>query len=190
MIAYLSGKIIAKFEKATILDTGKIGYLVNLNTAALEKLENGQETELYIHTNVREDDISLFGFQSLDELNFFKKLINIPGIGPKTAMEILNVPLDKLKAAIFHEDVAALTKIPGIGKKSAERIVLEMKNKVSMEDLVDREYQGLGKKIDNDAMEALMKLGYDRYTITKTFKDLPKEISTSEEIIKFFLQHQ
>lgn len=191
MIAYLSGTILQKLEKSVIINTGNVGYLVSVSPRIIETLEIGQKTEFLIYTKVREDDISLFGFQSQEEINLFKKLIEIQGIGPKSAMEIISVPLPKLKAAILNEDVKMLTQLPGIGKKSAERIILEMKNKISPDSLLLEEKIAISEEevSNEDAMDALLKLGYDRHIVVRSLKKIPEEIKTAEDIIKYFLQN-
>ena len=188
MIAYLNGTILKKLEKAIILDTGKIGYLVNLPGTFLAELEKNDTLELYIYTNVLEDDLSLYGFRTSEELDFFKNLIGISGIGPRIGLEILTIPLSTLRGAIANEDTNSLSKIPGIGKKTAERIILEMKNKITISD-DEREYKGLGPEIDEDAVNALVNFGYQKHQIVKALKNMPEEIKGAEEIIKYFLQN-
>jgi len=188
MIAFLQGTIKKKFEKSIILDTGNIGYLVSAPTPLLERFNEKDDIELFIHTKVREDDISLFGFDSIEELDFFKTLININGIGAKLALEILSQNSEKVKAAILSEDTAYLSKIPGIGKKTAERIIVELKNKVDWK--IDAQvHQGLGNELNDDAMNALMSLGYQKFEIVRVMKKLPDDINSVEEIVTFFLQN-
>lgn len=186
MIAYLQGAILKKLDRQIILDTGKIGYLVTIASPLFEELEVGDQTELFIYTHVRENEISLYGMKSTEEYGFFKALISISGIGPKSAMEILTVPLESMKGAILNEDAAAISKIPGIGRKTAERIILELKGKV---EVGTREYAGLGGHIDEDALEALVGLGYQKGHIGKVLKGAPEELKKTEDIIKYFLQN-
>lgn len=188
MIAYLTGKVLKKLEKTVILDTGNIGYLVHLPAPLFEKIEIKQDLELYIYTKVREDDISLFGFATLADMDFFKQLISVNGIGPKLGMEILSVEADKVKGAIVSSNLQLLCKIPGIGKKTAERIVIELKNKVVPEDL-NRIHSQLGKEPDEDAINAIMSLGYQKYEILRILKDMPEETKTTEEMITYFLRN-
>ncbi|MBU1992132.1 MAG: Holliday junction branch migration protein RuvA [Patescibacteria group bacterium] len=184
MIAYLQGQVLRKLNRQIILDTGKIGYLVNVPTPLLEEIEENDNLELFIHTNVREDDLSLYGVKTVEEYYFLKDLISISGIGPRLAMDILAVPIESMKGAILNEDTNAISKIPGIGKKTAERIVLELKGKVGTG---EREYKGLGKDVDEDAVEALVSLGYQKGHIQKVISKMPEDIKGTEEIIKHFL---
>ncbi len=183
MIAHLKGKIIQKTPRAIILQTGDIGYMVFLTQNQLAELE--KEAELFIHHNIKEDASDLYGFQTYDQLEFFTKLISISGIGPRVALEILNVPEGQIKAAIINEDDAFICKIPGIGKKTAQRIIIELKDKITSE---NREYKGL-KDTNSEALDALTKLGYQRKEIQELLKDLPEEIKKTEEIITYFLKN-
>ena len=188
MIAYLSGKVLKKTDKGIILDTGNIGYFVHLSKTAMTDLEEKQDAEFFIHSHIREDAFDLYGFNTYEELSFFKQLISINGIGPRVATEILSVPAEKIKAAIINEDDKFLCKIPGIGPKIAKRIVLELKGKVDM-DHTDRHYQKLDEKIDDEAFDALAKLGYQPQQIRKILNNLPANIKATEQIITHFLKN-
>ena len=189
MIGYLNGTIQKKFAKNIILNTGNVGYLVNLTAPLLEKCSAGKTLELYIFTKVREDDISLYGFISVEELEFFKTVLNVNGVGPKIALEILSQDTSKTKAAILSNDILYLSKIPGIGKKTAERIIVELKNKLdwvdSMRQHANLEVQGTHE----EAVEALSGLGYQRFEILKMLQKMPAEITVTEEIITYFLKN-
>lgn len=188
MIAYLQGTIKKKFEKNIIIDTGNIGYLVSAPIPLLDKFNEKDDIALFIHTKVREDDISLYGFDTIEELDFFKTLININGIGAKLAMEILSQNSDRVKSAILSEDTAYLTKIPGIGKKTAERIIVELKNKADWK--IDTNLHGsISTDLNEDAINALMSLGYQKFEIVRVMKKLPEDTKTVEEIVTFFLQN-
>jgi Holliday junction DNA helicase RuvA len=188
MIAYLSGKILKKFEKSIILNTGTVGYLVNISSSKIHDLEENSEAEFFTYTAVREDAIDIYGFSKLEELEFFKKLISISGVGPKTAQEILSIPLNKLKNAILNEDTSTITSVPKVGKKIADRIILELKNKVELEP-EERDHQTIKSKTSDEVIEAISRLGYNKKQIENVLSTLPKEITKSEEIIKYFLQH-
>lgn len=188
MIGYLNGTIHKKLPKSIILKTGTIGYVVNVTTPLLEKINEGAEMELFIHTKVREDDISLFGFETFPELEFFKILLSVNGIGPKLGLEILSHQPAKTKAAILTGDLFFLSKIPGIGKKTAERIVVELKNKIDLEDIGQLGHQQ-SLHANDEVIEALQKLGYQKYEITKILKNLPAHTTTTEAIITYFLQN-
>lgn len=188
MIAYLNGKILKKTGKEVILETGNIGYLVHLPVNLLAEVAENSTQSFFIHTHVREDMLDLYGFSNFEDLSFFKTLLGISGIGPKVASDILSVPSEKIKTAILNEDLAAIQKIKGVGPKSAKRIILELKGKL-VSDNNDREASGLNWQINNDVIDALMKLGYQKHQIMRVLNNLPEEIKEAEEIITYFLKH-
>ncbi len=185
MISYLEGNIQKKLEKAVIVNVNGVGYLVQVPETVLTEAEN--EISLYIHTHVREDDISLFGFPTLAELKFFKQLISVSGIGPKTGLEFLNIDPSLIKSAILNGDIAVLSRTPGIGKKTAERMILELKNKIDPTDI--REHQPITAAIDEDALEALISLGYSRGQVYRILGKANAEFESTEDCIKYFLQN-
>lgn len=160
MIAYLKGKIVAKTNSYLILETGGVGYQVFAGENFLADAKTGSEQEIYIHHQVREDASDLYGFKNLDDLNLFELLISVSGVGPKSALAVLSlVATDDIREAIVRGDASLLTKVSGIGKKTADRLVLELKNKVSKTSsgttLSGGGLSGLG-----DELDALMSLGY------------------------------
>lgn len=190
MIAYLAGKILKKTGKDIILETNNIGYLIHVPINLLNESEEFAEINLFIHHHIREDANELFGFKTYDELGFFKQLIQINGIGPKSGLEIINTDINKVKNAIINEDSTWLCKIPGIGQKTAKRIILELKNKIDVESLpTDGKNLIAEKEIHNDAIDALTRLGYQRHHITKALKSMPEEIIEAEEIVTYFLRN-
>lgn len=187
MIGYLQGQILSKNQNTIILLCGGIGYEVYINDYLKDKLEIKDEISLYIHTKVREDDISLFGFESKSQLDFFRQLINVNGIGPKTGLEIMNNDIDLIKNAIIQENTLILSKIPDIGKKTAERIILDLKGKISPDNLQDLSSQT--NQTFNELLEALMSLGYQRSEVYKIMKNSPTNLDTLEEQVKYFLKN-
>lgn len=187
MIAFLEGTIQKKLTENIILNIGNIGYLVNISSNNLAELEENDTLSLFVHTSVREDNISLYGFQTLEELDLFKKLISVSGVGPKTGLEILNSSAASVRYAISEGDAVLLEKTPGIGKKTAQRIIIDLKNKISQsqkpEDYIDM------KNINRDAVKALEKLGFRKHQIISRLKDIPEDITNEEEIIRYFLQN-
>jgi len=188
MIASLKGNITSKQEKYIVVHVGGVGYLVNVSRTLLEKISEGQEIALAIHTQVREDDISLYGFLTQEEWHFFRLLLTVSGIGPKSALEILNAPLSKIKQAIAKKDTDALTLINGIGKKTAQRIIVDLQGKVK-EQLMEEETSPSEKITGEDIVQALISLGYHRHQVLTGLKKIPTEISGEEAIIKYFLQN-
>lgn len=187
MIAYLTGTIQKKLPAGLIINTGDVGYLVSVTQTFLAEHEADESVEIYIHTAVREDDISLYGFASFEELETFKLLISVSGVGPKSGLEILNNPLSSIKYAISKGDSALLVKTKGIGKKTAERIVIDLKEKIGTTDKPTN-YE-VPSEINEDAITALMNLGYRKHQITQKLKKLPSDITEPEDIIKYFLQN-
>lgn len=189
MIAYLSGKTLKVQEKSLILDVSGVGYLIHCSGPTLEKISVDEPSELFIFTKVREDDISLFGFETTEELNFFKLLISVNGVGAKTALDIMSQNLDDVKSAIAGNDTTYLSKIPGIGKKTAERIIVDLKSKIDFIPLQRDHNTVLPSNDDNEAVDALINLGYQKYEILRVLKKLPSDITITEEVITYFLRN-
>ncbi|KKP36789.1 Holliday junction DNA helicase RuvA [Candidatus Peregrinibacteria bacterium RIFOXYC2_FULL_33_13] len=188
MISYLKGNLIYKDQKKITINVNNIGYLVSVPTQTLAQYQISDEIELFIHTHVREDQISLFGFQSIEELEFFKTLTTVSGIGPKVALEILSVPINIVKNAIISEDSKSLSKIPGLGKKIAERMILELKNKI---DLITFPEAGLNsnQNLNEDVIQALVNLGYSQFEVKKVLQNIKEDIKDPEEVIRYFLKN-
>ena len=169
MYAYFKGKLAYIGEDSIILDVHDVGYRILLSPTGIALLPQlGEEVRLFTYTSVREDAIWLYGFLRYDDLEIFKKCITVSGIGPKGGMSILSVmDADALRFAIISGDAKAISKAPGIGLKTAQRLILELKDKVSVEEtLVNREVHGvqLSASVPSDhckeAVEALIALGY------------------------------
>ncbi|MGZ4836533.1 MAG: Holliday junction branch migration protein RuvA [Terriglobales bacterium] len=162
MIAHLRGKLIAKHPNQAIVETGGVGYDVTITVPTFSDLPaSGHEVALYIHTHVREDAIALFGFLRAEEKQLFEKLISVSGIGPKLAITILSgMPTADMVSAIRGNDVARLTRIPGIGKKTAERMVLELRDK--LEGFGAAPAVATATPAEEDVLSALVNLGYQR----------------------------
>ncbi|MFC1647602.1 Holliday junction branch migration protein RuvA [Patescibacteria group bacterium] len=188
MIAYLNGTIQKKLPTALIINAGNIGYLVNISQNYLTECEENDHKELFIHTAVREDDISLYGFEKFEELEVFKLLISVSGVGPKSALEILNNPISSIKYAISNGDSALLVQTKGIGKKTAERIVIDLKEKIGTSEK-PQDYTSTASDINEDVVSALENLGYRKHQIIQKLKKMPEEIQEPEDIIKYFLQN-
>ena len=171
MIAYVNGVVDIISEDNVVLDVGGIGYNIKISASTAEKLPGaGKQVKLYTYTSVREDAIQLFGFLSRNDLDIFKKCISVSGIGPKGALAILSVlDADSLRFAIMSGDVKAITKAPGIGARTAERLILELKDKIKVDDTaIGREIESAGAENagledspqKREAVEALVSLGY------------------------------
>ncbi len=160
MIGKLTGTWEGSQDGMGLIEVGGVGYAVRVPFYTLTTLA-GTHLSLYIHTSVREDALDLFGFATQEELSFFRQLTSVSGVGPKTALGVLNVSdIKSLKRSIASGDAAALTKVFGIGKKSAERIVVELRDKFSLEQLAAPQEVGTMSGDDGEVIEALMALGY------------------------------
>lgn len=147
------------------IDTGNIGYLVNISDKTYEELKNEKdEVKLYTYTAVKEDDISLFGFLTVEEYDFFKLLIGVNSIGPKSGLSILSFySVNELKELIVKKDAKAIAKTPGVGAKSAEKIIIDLKDKIDDVEFVDEGVLASeDDDIKNDCVEALISLGFKR----------------------------
>ena len=198
MIGFLRGSLAEKGDGYIVIDVNGVGYYVNVpaNSSAYLSQE-GEEVTVYTSMIVREDDISLFGFSGKGELDLFKKLIGVSGVGPKAAVSILSsFTSDQLKEAIVFEDSKSLTRANGIGKKTAERIVLELKDKFSTADgivgsnadeiaAVDQAFAG-GR---GEAINALIALGYSRGEATSALAGIKERDLSTEEYIKLALKN-
>ncbi|PIS13214.1 MAG: Holliday junction branch migration protein RuvA [Candidatus Tagabacteria bacterium CG09_land_8_20_14_0_10_41_14] len=183
MISQLAGIIKFKTDKFILVDVGGVGYRVFVSFETQKKLpRKGEKVEIWTHLHVRENIMALYGFLNYAELEFFGSLIQISGIGPKSALAVLAVaPLDVLKKAVSSGDVSYLTKVSGVGKKLAEKIVLELRDKVGLK---GAETKAGGLKEEEEAIEALQALGYSLKQSREALRDLPRDIEGTENIIK------
>ncbi|WP_026509256.1 MULTISPECIES: Holliday junction branch migration protein RuvA [unclassified Butyrivibrio] len=171
MIAFVNGILDEKRDLLAVIDVGGIGYNVNISAYTADRLPGkGESVKLYTYMSVREDAMNLYGFLTRDELDFFKLLISVSGIGPKGGQAILSVMTpDDLRFAILSGDSKSISKAPGVGKKTAERLVLELKDKISNDDIISGKAGGSAENMSalttedtpaNEAVEALVSLGY------------------------------
>ncbi len=187
MISYLEGKILDKNEKFFVVDVSGVGYKIFSHSGILEKIpENGQNVKIWTHLYVREDAMDLYGFLNKEELEFFEILISISGIGPRSALGILEVaPVSSLKQAIVSEDETFFTKVSGIGRKTAQRLILELKSKLAKTVVLEK---GGSFKEMGDAFEALVTLGYKQSDARRVLNELPKDIKSAEAKVKEVLK--
>jgi Holliday junction DNA helicase RuvA len=164
MIAHLRGRLLAKHPNQVVVEVGGVGYDVTISIPTFSDLPAiGSEVALHIHTHVREDQLALYGFLRPAEKTLFEKLITVSGIGPKLAVTILSgMPADEMTAAIRGNDIARLTRIPGIGRKTAERMVLELRDKLPPETSGAPLAAPAMSAVEEDVLSALMNLGYQR----------------------------
>ena len=187
MISRLTGTIAHSDTRFVTLDVSGVGYKVFATTNTVEKLSKGSGTvSLWTHLSVREDALDLYGFTGREELEFFQMLISVSGIGPKSALSILNIAnIEDLKQAIATGDTTHLTKVSGIGSKNAEKIVLELRGKVGARE----EKTGEHMKDEVDAIEALKALGYSHSESREALKKVPKETTGTSEKVKRALKN-
>ncbi len=180
MIGYIRGKIIDKDLKSVIVDVSGVGYKIHTNTALIDE-KNSKESVFWTYLAVRETALDLYGFGTKEELNFFELLITVSGIGPKSAIGILSIAtIPNLRYAISTGDTSHLTKVSGIGKKNAEKIVIELKDK--MQGLsTDMSYSMSG---DVDALEALKSLGFGEREAREALKKVTDTKDTGEKVKK------
>ncbi len=183
MIAQLRGILLEKHPQQAIVECGGVGYDVAIPVSTYTALPDlGHEVKLRIHTHVREDAIQLFGFASASELDLFGRLISVSGIGPKLANTVLSgVQAEDLKAAIRSGDVQRLTRVPGIGKKTAERLLLELKGKLGP-DLAAAVGINRAVPVASDVLQALIALGYSEKEAAAAIKKLPDGLPVSDAI--------
>ncbi len=204
MISYIKGELTEIFNDMIVVESNGIGYNINVPTSVIEQISSiGNEVKIYTYLNVKEDECSLFGFLTRDDLNMFKMLISVNGIGPKVAVGALsNISSDDLRFAVLSDDVAAIKALPGIGPKTAQKLIIELKDKLKLDDVFEsalaRNAQGSAAKtgsssimmIRNDAVEALVSLGYsgkDALKAVKAVEDI--ENKDSETVLKEALKN-
>jgi len=201
MIAFVNGILDMTDGQSCVIDVQGVGYNVNISGYTADRLPGiGEIVKLYTYLSVREDAMSLYGFLSRDELDFFKMLISVSGIGPKVGQAILSVMTpDDLRFAILAGDSKSISKAPGVGKKTAERLVLELHDKISAEDITGADFGGDGipgssekEGAQSEALEALVALGYSASEASKAVRKVlsSKEVSLddTEAILKMALK--
>ncbi|MEK7194558.1 MAG: Holliday junction branch migration protein RuvA [Patescibacteria group bacterium] len=185
MIGTISGLVRHKNLNQIYVDVGGIGYKIAVTTDTALEAEMAGVLFLWTHLAVRENALDLYGFLDKETLDVFELLISISGIGPKTALGILNVATPSmLRKAVANDDTSYLTKVSGIGKKNAQKIVLELRDKLTttMEDKSDN------LRSEGDVMEALVSLGYNERDVREVLKKIPKDLKKDSERVKFALK--
>lgn len=189
MISTLRGRIVAKGESDVIVDVGGIGFKVFVPTSLLDGLGGiGQEVSLFTHLHVRENELALYGFGAPEQLRLFELLLGVSGIGPRVAVKIVSImSVESLREAIARGDAAMLTRIPGIGKKTAERVMVDLKDKLGV-DLGFVSYPTL-THADAEVISALTSLGYSVNEAQAALRSLPKGDFPLEEKVRLALQY-
>ena len=189
MIGYLSGEVKFLFGDGCILDVHGVGYKIFLDANAKQNLTVGDAAEFFIHTAVREDAITLFGFKDAATLEFFELLLTVSGVGAKTAQVVVSkISASEFARAVTLQDAKTLTRLPGLGKKSAERILLELKYKIKpLAENFSAQNSAIQLNEFDEAATALDALGYTQAEISAAFAQAPPN-STTEQLIKFALR--
>ncbi|MDO8560922.1 MAG: Holliday junction branch migration protein RuvA [bacterium] len=183
MISFLAGKIEFKGEKFAVINVGGVGYRVFASADTLKKIpEKGESVKLWTNLYVREDALELYGFIHQSELELFETLIHVSGIGPKTGLGVMGVaPVDILRRAIASGDTSYLTRVSGIGRKIAEKIILELKEKMAGKGIT---VEAPELKEEADALEALVSLGYSQREAREALQEVSRDIKSPEKRIK------
>ncbi len=195
MISYLKGSLETKNIDSVVIEVGGIGYKVFMSRSSLDKVgEIGKQVKVFTYMRVREDDISLYGFCTNEELKMFEQLLGVSGIGAKSALTILsNISPSSFALAIISGDIAVLKSLPGIGAKSAQRMILELKDKLKTEDAIEADIANVEYvPVNNnakDAIDALQVLGYARKDIEQVMSKIDTNNLSVEEIIKQGLKY-
>lgn len=199
MISYIRGELVSIEEEKVIVDVNGVGYGIYMPGQSINMLPQiGEEVKIHTYMNVREDLMQLFGFLTKDDLDVFKLVITVNGIGPKGGLSILShMSADNLRFAVMSQDVKAISASPGIGKKTAEKLILELRDKLSIEDVLERQTSDESVIVSSgtnqnqaEAIQALVALGYGNSEAMKAVKKVKiNEEITVEEILKQALKH-
>jgi Holliday junction DNA helicase RuvA len=189
MISYIKGEVVKKGIDYLILDNNNIGYYINTSFSTLEKISEKEKIIILTYMHIREDIIALYGFLTSDEIDLFKKLIIVNGIGPRAGLSVLSTyEANTVKEIILKEDVSRLSKVPGIGKKTASKIILELKDKVgTVEELQGSEIVVSSEM--SDMIDALTSLGFNYAEVKKTLANMELSGKSENDIIKEALKN-
>lgn len=186
MIARITGKVVEQTEKAVVVETNGVGYAVAVGASVIGKVALGDTVTLRIYHHFSDAGQSLFGFVDPQEQKYFELLLSVPSVGPRTARNILDIaPPTILQQAIAAQDVTLLTKVSGIGKKTAERVLVELKGKLGKQKI-----EGPSGSIQHEAVEALISIGFSPTQARSVVHKLPKGVQTVEEAIKEALKQK
>mgnify|MGYP002311547806 FL=1 len=185
MISYIKGVVDSVESDRVVIENNQIGYNILMPVTALETLGIGEEVKIYTYFNVREDAMQLFGFFSKEELELFKKLISVSGVGPKGGLAIVSaLSGEQLQMAIISGDAKEISKAQGIGAKTAQRIIIELKDKIDLEDMIHTSgNDDISNSVQSDAVDALVALGYSKGDAFSAVKKI--EITESMDVEKY-----
>ena len=198
MISYIRGELAAVEKEKIIIDVQGIGYGIFMPESSIGLLpQTGSTVKIYTYLNVRDDAMQLFGFLTRDDLELFRLLIGVSGIGPKGGLSILSrLTADELRFAVMSGDAKAISAAPGIGKKTAEKVIIELKDKLDIEDMLNRTADivpdagdNVSGEIESEAVQALVALGYGSAESLRAVKSVSHECGTVEEVLKAALKY-
>jgi len=198
MIFALEGKVVSKSPTEVVIDVGGVSYLVYIPVTVYDKIGDvGSNVKLYTYLIVKDEEMFLYGFSSVEEREFFKLLISVSGIGPKMALAIMSgMSGEELKNSIVQGDVSTLVSIPGVGKKTAERVIVELRDKIAKIEFAGKPLEFISSdqvEVRNEALLALISLGFTRQVAEKAIrlaiKENEKKEFTVEELVKLALRH-
>lgn len=198
MYSYIKGELVEVMDDTIVVEAGQIGYNIHIPASMIDNFTGtGQNVKIYTYLHVKEDDMQLYGFLTRDDLNIFKLLLGVSGIGPKGALAVLSVLTpDDLRFAVLGEDAKAIAKAPGIGNKTAQRVILELKDKLRLEDAFEAKTAHVAEanansasSVKSEAIQALTALGYSSSEALKAVSgiELTEDI-TVEEVLKAALK--
>lgn len=186
MISYLKGIYQANLSDRIVIDVGGVGYGVAVGDRVKNQAKPEEELAVYVYTHVRDDVLDLYGFDSREELELFQLLLQVSGVGPKSALLIVDRGVEAVKQAIIKADTGFFTTIPRIGKKNAQKIIIELKSKLGSLEELDLSQEG-GET--QEVMEALQAVGFSRQEAIKAVRQLPEELTSPEEKVRHALKH-
>jgi len=197
MISYIKGEVVKKGIDYLIIENNGIGYYINTSFNTLKNLSEGDVSSVFTYMHIREDVLALYGFSKKDELEMFKKLISVNGIGPKAGLAVLSTyDINSVKVAILKDDVNAISKVPGIGKKTASKIILDLKDKVGSIEEIDSinlsDIEVINDSVSNDIEDiskVLMTLGFSQLEAKKALENIDISGKTENQIIKEALEN-
>lgn len=193
MIDYIKGEVIKKGLDYIIIDNNNIGYYISTSLSTMNKLSEGERVLIHIYMHIREDILALYGFLTTDEIELFKKLISVNGVGPKAGLSVLSTyESNTVKEIILKDDATRMSKVPGIGKKTASKIILELKDKVGTLEGLETGKEESISQLDSDTsdvLNALIALGFNAFEAKRTLDRIDFTDKTENEIIKEALKN-
>lgn len=193
MINYIKGEVIKKGLDYIIIDNNNMGYYVSTSLSTMNKLSEGERVLIHIYMHIREDIIALYGFLTTDEIELFKKLISVNGVGPKAGLSVLSTyESNTVREIILKDDATRMSKVPGVGKKTASKIILELKDKVGTLECLETGKEESISQLDSDSsdvLNALIALGFNAYEAKRTLDRIDFTDKTENEIIKEALKN-